>query len=108
MQQGCGIVVITLGPHGCFGASADETRLQKLLGDAYPNCTQSVFAGQRVLVPAFACEGTVNSVGAGDSFLAGVVAALCYYSEVRDSAPPDQCAPVLDLAQLLRIGAWTQ
>jgi sugar/nucleoside kinase (ribokinase family) len=99
-SQGCGIVIITLGAHGCYGASADESRLRKLLGNAYPvhpTQTRPAFAGHRVFIPAFACEGTVNSVGAGDSFLAGVVAALCHYSAPTLDTP-------LDLAHLLRIG----
>ena len=37
---------------------------------------------------AFACGGDVDTVGAGDSFLAGVMAALCYYA-----APPHQSTP---------------
>ena len=98
--QGCGIVVITLGAHGCYGASADESRLRNLLMNAYPSGSRPALGGQRVLIPAFACEGTVNSVGAGDSFLAGIVAALCHYS----SPTCDADGPPLDLAQLLRIG----
>ena len=109
--QGCGIVIITLGAHGCYGASADEGRLQKLLKNAYPRqcASRTAFASQRVLIPAYACEGAVNSVGAGDSFLAGVIAALCYYSTHtcgRVGGSSDQCAEggMLDLALLLRIG----
>lgn len=98
--QGCGIVVITLGAHGCYGASADESRLRRRLKNAYPSGNRPALGGQRALVPAYACKGTVNSVGAGDSFLAGIVAALCYYS----TPTCDVDSPPLDLAQLLRIG----
>ena len=110
MRQGCGIAIITLGAHGCYGASADESRLRKLLGDAYPRHFSNAFASQRVLIPAYACEGSVNSVGAGDSFLAGIVAALCHYSARtcdNTSGRSDQGGSALDLAQLLRIGKFS-
>ena len=41
--------------------------------------------------------GPVNSVGAGDSFLAGVIAGLCHFSETG--------ADRTTLAELLRCGA---
>jgi sugar/nucleoside kinase (ribokinase family) len=49
------------------------------------------------LVPAYQTIGSVNSVGAGDSFLAGVIAALCHFSETG--------ADGTSLAELLRCGA---
>ena len=48
---------------------------------------------------AFACRGSVDSVGAGDSFLAGVVAAFCFYASAnaRPSVPPPTLERILEL-----------
>lgn len=56
--------MITLGAHGCYGASADESRLRRLLRDASPRGGLAGIADKRVLVPAFECKGEVNSVRA--------------------------------------------
>jgi hypothetical protein len=45
----------------------------------------------------------VSQVGAGDSFLAGVVAALCHFSSSGCSSPPEERP--LSLSRLLQVGA---
>ena len=80
LEQGVGLVLITLGANGAYGACCqDETRLRTLLRQSCP-ADMSKLLGCSLLVPAFEALGEVNSVGAGDSFLAGVVAALCHFS----------------------------
>lgn len=96
LARGAGIVLITLGSNGCYGAvTADEGHLRQLLRAGCPANLTAVI-GRRQLVPAFATQGEVNSVGAGDAFLAGFLAALCHFSG------DDQVIP--SLLDLLRAG----
>ena len=89
-RRGAGIVLITLGANGAYAAStADEARLRRLLRHACPPELSAIARQRGRLVPAFAPLGAVNSVGAGDSFLAGVVAALCCQSLGQVKYQPD-------------------
>jgi len=74
-RRGAGLVLITLGPRGAYGAAGDAATLRRALGRACP-ADVSKLAGASCFRAAFAVDGRVNSVGAGDAFLAGCVAAL--------------------------------
>ena len=75
LGRGAGVVLITLGPRGCYGAAADAATLRRTLGRACPRNVDGL-AGKAAFAAAYAVEGSVNSVGAGDAFLGGCVAAL--------------------------------
>ena len=85
LDRGAGLVLVTLGPRGCFGAAGDEARLRHTLGRACPRRLEGI-AGRAAFRRAFAVEGTVDSVGAGDAFLAGAVAALLRAADDAEAA----------------------
>jgi sugar/nucleoside kinase (ribokinase family)/predicted kinase len=107
LARGAAIVCITMGAQGVYGATADATKLRVALGRACPKDV-SALASQRLRCDAFLPCGHVNSVGAGDAFLAGVVAALCFYSSPSSSPTPSSKEPAaaqpLSLKHVLRIG----
>ena len=72
LGRGCGVVLLTLGPIGAFAATNDAETLKRTLGRIQHGLAPSA-TSQRA---AFKAGGAIDTVGAGDAFLAGAVASL--------------------------------
>jgi len=100
LEQGLAIVAITLGAEGCFlKINSDHAVLHRNLGRfANPFLDN---AGEFVFQKAFEAEGSINATGAGDSFTAGMLAALHDTEWISSNVSPSRTG--LDL--LARAGA---
>jgi sugar/nucleoside kinase (ribokinase family) len=72
LRRGCGVVLFTLGPLGAFAMTNDEPTLRRTLG-RLKHGLQPSHVSRRA---AFKANGAIDTVGAGDAFLAGAVASL--------------------------------
>ena len=72
LRRGCGVVLFTLGPLGAFAMTNDEPTLRRTLG-RLNHGLQPSHVSRRA---AFKAHGAIDTVGAGDAFLAGAVASL--------------------------------
>ena len=72
LRRGCGVVLFTLGPLGAFAMTNDEPTLRRTLG-RIEHGLQPSHVSRRA---AFKAAGAIDTVGAGDAFLAGAVASL--------------------------------
>lgn len=76
LQLGVGVVAITLGEHGAYvKATGSERRLQESEHLAWQ---AAAWAGQETLLPPYPLQAgaEANTNGAGDAFIAGLVAAM--------------------------------
>jgi sugar/nucleoside kinase (ribokinase family)/predicted kinase len=72
LRRGCGVVLFTLGPLGAFAMTNDEPTLRRTLGRIEHGLAPSHVSRRA----AFKADGAIDTVGAGDAFLAGAVASL--------------------------------
>ena len=72
LGRGCGVVLLTLGPRGAFAATNDAETLKRTLG-RIPHGLAPAATSRRA---AFKAGGAIDTVGAGDAFLAGALASL--------------------------------
>ena len=72
LGRGCGVVLLTLGPIGAFAATNDAETLKRTLGRIQHGLAPSATSRRA----AFKAGGAIDTVGAGDAFLAGAVASL--------------------------------
>ena len=108
LARGAACVFITLGPNGAFGATASaEVLRERFQKQASPSASSSgssadscsfpygdlaTIANQRVRCDAFEPLGAINSVGAGDTFFAGIMGALWYYFGAHPAMDGNQAA----------------
>jgi len=71
-QLGVALVAITLGPRGAFlSTHSNPSVIEKNIA-----CFPCLSPGKAVFRPNFQAKGTINAVGAGDTFTAGILAML--------------------------------
>ena len=81
-SRGVGVVAITLGAAGAYVAvSPDAARLQR--SPRLAAAARRWGAAEDALLPAAPTEGTINANGAGDAFVAGLLAAMLWSEPLR-------------------------
>eukprot|EP00871_Galdieria_phlegrea_P004771 jgi/Galph1/5295/GphlegSOOS_G3956.1 len=73
-QQGVALVAITLGARGAFLSTHSQS---EILSRNIP-CFPYLPINTQVFRPSFQSQGTIQGVGAGDTFTAGILAMLIY------------------------------
>lgn len=75
LAYGIPLVIVTLGDQGALLCSGSEDALRALPQVPLADAT---WANQRRLIPAYEVHGALNTTGAGDTFIAGLLTGLTH------------------------------
>ncbi|GJQ11913.1 hypothetical protein GpartN1_g3704.t1 [Galdieria partita] len=102
---GVALVAITLGPRGAFLSTHPNVEILKKNIPCFPYLPK----GTQVFRPNFQTKGTINGVGAGDTFTAGLLAMLIYQKQIQSSSLNLELLTDVGLAAAMqRIDSGTQ
>ena len=94
LEAGVGLVAITLGRAGAYVAFGGEGATRRQGGGAFAAAAAGWRPGECVRLPALPVAGEVNANGAGDAFVAGLLAALLWRGTDGEPLTLEQAARV--------------